>query len=183
MKGDIVIKKKRKFFNAVELLTFILILLSTQMGVSQTDPDNNSSEIVDNVNYSVADDKVIVTYDLLGDPDQLYKVSLILRRTSSKDVMYIPKTVSGDIGEGHYSGKGKRIVWNIKEDFPGGLSGQDFYFMIRAVKIESGPDILLWTGIGVAAVAAVATYLIVGSESGSDSGNSSGSFPLPPGRP
>jgi len=125
---------------------------------------------------------ISVTYDLLGSTDQLYKVSLILKRAGSKDLVYYPKSVSGDVGEGRFGGKDKKIIWKMKDDFPGGLSGSDFYFVVKAESIESGPNILLWAGVGVAAIAAVATYLIVGGENGTTT-DQNNSFPMPPGRP
>lgn len=162
-------------------IVVLLFLLTLQTGYPQSNSNTGNSENVEHVSYTVSDGKILVSYDLMGDSEQLYNVSLILRKTGDKNFNYIPKTVSGDIGEGHFAGINKRITWEIKNDFPNGISGEDFYFIVQAEKLKDGSNILTWVGIGVAAVAAAVTTIIV---SGSNStNNSKSSFPPPPGRP
>jgi len=179
--GNNTMKRITGFFIEQEILVLSLFLLTAQTIFSQPTSNSGSSDNVENVNYTVSNGRVFISYDLRGDKDQLYKVFLALRRTNDKSFAYIPKTVSGDIGEGHFAGINKGIVWEIKNDFPDGISGEDFYFIVQAEKVESGSNILMWAGIGVAAVAAAVTYIIVGGSKGTNSSNSS--FPPPPGRP
>ncbi|OGU33795.1 MAG: hypothetical protein A2068_10985 [Ignavibacteria bacterium GWB2_35_6b] len=173
---------KREKISSIKtgIITITLFLLISQASISQSLSNNNSEDIVENVNYTISNGDVFVKYDLLGDSDQLYKVSVVLKSESSKDLTYTPRAVSGDIGEGHFAGKNKQIVWKIKNDFPNGLPGDDFYFVVQAEKINESSNIIMWAGIGVAAVAAAITYIIVG---GNESGNPGSSFPPPPGRP
>jgi len=177
-------KKKTKYFQKLALITILFFLLITLTALPQTVSTGKNTDIIENVNYTVSNEKVFVSYDLLGESDQIYKVSLMLRSVGSKDVIYVPKTVSGDIGEGHFAGKGKQIIWDIKKDFPEGLSGEDYYFIVQAEEINSSSNILMWAGIGVAAVAAIVTYVVVGGDdNGSSKTNPESSFPQPPGRP
>jgi hypothetical protein len=161
-----------------------LILLVTTSAFAQSTTENVNS-IAENVKYLVSDGKVYITYDLPGSTNQLYDVSLILKRAGKVEAGYEPITVSGNIGESQRGGKNKQIIWDLKKDFPEGLAGEDFYFIVRAEKIDEGSDFLIWVaGIGLAAVAAVVTYTVVSDESESSSSQSPvGSFPPPPGRP
>jgi len=168
------------------LIVTLLLITQGSTIMAQTENGNKTSSNVENVSYKVSGSKVIINYDLIGNSKQLYKVSLILRRTSSTDVKYVPKTVTGDIGEGKFAGEGRQIIWDIEKDFPGGLSGEDYYFIIQAEKVNpSSSDFLLWTGLGVAAAAAIVTYIVVGNQNGTSNPEipGGGTFPPPPGRP
>ncbi len=140
--------------------------------------------LVENVHYAVSNGDVIINYDLMGLPNQKYKVTVELRRGSDSSFSYVPKILSGDVGVGKFAGKGREIIWDFNQEFPDGLPGKDYYFVVSAQKISSSPPILTWIGMGAAAVAATATYLIISKKNGSLASGSSGvSFPPPPGRP
>ena len=181
MEGKIVMKRINRFFISPVKFSLMLILITVHAVFSQSVSNKSGEDNVENVHYTVSNGKILVSYDLLGNSDKLYNVSLTLRKATNKSFVYIPKTVSGDIGEGHFAGKDKGIIWEIKNDFPNGISGDDFYFIVQAAKVEEGTNILMWTGIGIAAVAAAVTYLITGSTK--DTNNPKSSFPPPPGRP
>lgn len=183
MKGKNVMKRIINFFIQPGIITLALFLLTARASLPQSLLNNSGDNIVDNVNYTVSNGTVYVTYNLFGESDQLYKISLILKRESDKDMAYVPRAVSGDIGEGNFAGQNRQIIWEMKNDFPDGLVGDDFYFAVQAEEINESSNILMWAGVGVAAAAAALAYIIVGGESESSGGNSSGSFPDPPGRP
>ncbi len=174
-------KRITRFLIKPGILSLSLFLLIVQNVFSQSASSNSNSDNVENVNYTVSNGKVFVSYNLPGNSSQLYKVSLTLRKANDKNFVYIPQTVSGDIGEGRFAGSNKSIIWKIVNDFPNGISGEDFYFVVQAEKVEEGSNMLMWAGIGIAAVAAAVTYIIVGTSKGTN--NSNNSFPPPPGRP
>ncbi|NJD22513.1 MAG: hypothetical protein FIA82_07560 [Melioribacter sp.] len=174
-------KRIKKFLIKPGIFSLSLFMLTVQTVFSQSISNNSNSDNVENVHYTVTNGKVFVSYDLLGNSDQSYKVSLTLRKADNKSFVYIPKTVSGDIGEGRFAGNNKGIIWEIKNDFPDGISGEDFYFVVQAEKVEGGSNIFMWAGIGIAAIVATVTYIIVGSSR--DANNPKSSFPPPPGRP
>jgi|GEM_PF-1067447 len=171
----------------VILLALLLALIGIQADTFSNvlaDINDTPGGGVENVRYSVQNQKVIVSYDLVGTPGKQYTVQLILRKESDASYQYIPSAISGDVGVHQSPGKDKQIEWDISEEFPGGLFGKDFYFVVSAKEIDESPSFLSWIGIGVAAVAATATYLIISKKvTNNNSSPGSSSFPLPPGRP
>jgi hypothetical protein len=81
-----------------------------------------------------------------------------------------------------HSGADKRILWNLAEEFPGGLTGDDYYFVVHQMEESSGISPFVWAGAGAAVLGGVA-YLLFGGSSPEQGGEPAGSFPLPPGRP
>ena len=71
------------------------------------------SQQIENVNYKIDNNVMVVTYDLVNCPgNKLYDVKLTIIGDSG---IYVPKSVSGDL-ENVYPGKNKRIEWNISND-------------------------------------------------------------------
>ena len=140
--------------------------------------------LVENVHYTVNNGSIIIRYDLMGLPNKNYKVTVELRKESDSSFFYVPKIVSGDIGIGKFAGKGREITWAFNQEFPDGLPGKDYYFVVSAQELSGSPRFLTWIGMGVAAVAATATYLIISKKNARPYSGSPGvSFPPPPGRP
>jgi len=73
-------------------------------------------------------------------------------------------------------------VWAISQEFPEGLQGSDFYFVVQAEEVGQAPSsqIMTWIGSGVAVLAAAATYLILTNYKPGSNGPSSSGFPSPP---
>ena len=87
------------------------------------------AQAIENINVSFDGQKVSITYDLLhGNPNEKFKVTIL----SSHDNFSIPLTFAeGDIGEGIFPGKSKKVVWNVKNILPPDFDG-DLTFKIRA---------------------------------------------------
>ncbi|MFI5236317.1 MAG: hypothetical protein ACHQLA_00085 [Ignavibacteriales bacterium] len=186
MKQKSVINHTKYFLKSWVVMLFSFTLMIVQPVIPQSTSGDKEGDIAENVKFTVINKKIYINYDLPGNSNQLYDVSLILKRISNSEAVYEPITVSGDIGEGRHGGKNKLITWDMQKDFPGGLSGEDFYFVVRAEKITEESNLLMWAGIGLATVAAVVTYVVVGgaeTESSEQDPGGSGSFPPPPGRP
>ncbi|HEY6950800.1 MAG TPA: hypothetical protein VI758_00250 [Bacteroidota bacterium] len=110
------------------------------------------------------------------------RVTVILRKESDPQFRYRPKRVTGDVGIVHSGGKDKRIVWDIAREFPDGIDGNDFYFIVEAEFASQGTSAMWWIGGGAAAVAGgIAAFLL--SSGTKPNSQSPGSYPLPPGRP
>lgn len=148
-------------------------------------PGSSQQPKVENVHFSVYSGLVIVNYNLLGNSSSKYKVQLILRKGSDPSYTYFPKSLTGDIGEGKFAGQGKQILWLIDQEFPQGLPGNDYYFVVQAEEMEqsSGSQILTWVGSGVAVLAAAVTYVILSSSKSAPGNSTAVGFPAPPGRP
>ncbi len=142
---------------------------------------------VENVHYTISDGRVIINYDLIGNPDNTYNVQLILKRENYSSYNYSPRKITGDAGTGKFAGKNKEIVWNVNEEFPQGLPYNDYYFIVKASELDkeeksSGFFTFSWLKAGVVAAVAVAAIIFVSSKS-KGSGSAGSSLPGPPGRP
>jgi len=89
-----------------------------------------SAQTVENVQFRVtADDKIVVTYDISGSGS--YDVSLSVSNDGGQSFIIVPRTVSGDVGEGVKAGTGKTIVWDVLSDTRR-LEGDQFVFRVTA---------------------------------------------------
>ena len=109
---------------------------------------------VENVRFSQqVDHRVVVTYDLLGDSKKRYNVILsLLNPTSRKKVPLSSKNLSGAVGKKVKPGKDLQIVWDLKKDYPDGLEGERFRFIIDAYwRKKTGARRFSWFLVGAAA--------------------------------
>jgi hypothetical protein len=87
------------------------------------------AQAIENIKVSFDGQKVSITYDLLhANPDEKFKVTIF----SSHDNFSIPLNFAeGDVGEGIFPGKSKKVIWNVKNVLPPDFDG-DLTFKIRA---------------------------------------------------
>ena len=142
---------------------------------------SENSKLVENVSFTKEDNDVIINYNLRGSIGKEYNVVLLLKKVSDPNYQYVPQKVSGDVGTIQYSRSTKQIIWEITNELPGGLHGNDFYFVVEAQEISDNTGFLSLVGIGVAVVAAVVTYIIIAKQK--PQGVTKTSFPDPPERP
>jgi hypothetical protein len=136
---------------------------------------------VEHVSFEVAGELVRIYYDLRGIPDRTHKVRLALLRESDSLFIYRPMNITGDVGSVVFPGLRRRITWDIAKEFPEGLTGNDFYFVVEVERVETeGMNPLIWIGGGAVVVGGVLALVLGGkkSETPADPG-----FPAPPGRP
>jgi hypothetical protein len=136
---------------------------------------------VEHVSFEVAGELVRIYYDLRGIPDRTHKVRLALLRESDSLFIYRPINTSGDVGTVVFPGVRRRITWDITKEFPEGLTGNDFYFVVEVERVETeGMNPLIWIGGGAVVVGGVLALVLGGKkkENPVDPG-----FPAPPGRP
>lgn len=164
------------FFNSLipTAKTFATINLS-DLGING---DN-----VKNVHFSLANGNVIINYDLIGNINKVYSVKIYLKKGNDSSYQYAPQMLTGDVGTGKFAGKNRQIIWAMNEEFPDGLPGKDYYFIVDAEEINQSSNFLTWIGVGVAAIAAAATYIVVNNKIISKNNSAEASFPPPPGRP
>lgn len=130
-----------------------------------------------NIRFIVTGQKVIITYDLEGERNKKYAVSVFLRKESDSTRSYRPRTVSGAVGENVTAGTDQEIVWDLHKDIPAGLEGNDYYFVIAVEEQSSG---FPWW-VGAAVVGAGLMSLLVFSTGTEEKKEST--LPPPPGRP
>ena len=124
-----------------------------------------AEEGVWDVGFEVQGQKVQVTYDLEG--KGAYAVSLRLLGDAGKRVVAVPRTVSGDVGQGVTPGKRKKIVWEALKDVKS-LEGNDFVFEVRAAR-SGGSNKWVWIG-GAGVTAGVGTAICLGGGCGKKKG-------------
>ena len=120
-----------------------------------TSPSFSQQLKVENVSFESVGNIVKIKYDLSGNYNKKYKISIRLSNDNGISYNIHPKTTTGDLGKNITPGKNKQIEWHIYKDFPKGLAGDKFVFAVDA-ELQKGrkwPFYLL--GTGVAAGAAV----------------------------
>ena len=110
-----------------------------------------------------------IKYDLNDSQEDEYSVTLVLFRESNSRFSLKPKTLTGDIGQGKFSGNGRQIIWDSRRDLKQALVGNDFYFVLYITKIE--PSHFPWTWVGIGGVAAGAAILLLSHKSSTEPGS------------
>ncbi len=170
------------------LATFVLLAYASDSSQAA------DSLHVANVRFTVANNEVRVTYDFIApqgikhmratsevDGATKYEITLILKKEQDPNFSYVPVKVRGDIGKGITPGMDKRISWNLSQEFPEGLRGDDFYFVILADPILEKDNTLLWVGATVAVLGGTLASILF-LHSGGGAATKAG-FPEPPRRP
>jgi len=161
------------------ILAGVLLLEAAPLAVRGEDETSR----IENVRFEVSEGVVFIYYDLLAPLDKVHQVSITLKRESDPLFVYNPINLRGEVGAFVFSGHNRRIMWEISKEYPGGLEGDDFYFVVTAEPPPSveGTNTLLWVGGGAAAAGVVALILLSkGEEPPPPTG---GGFPGPPARP
>ncbi len=143
---------------------------------------DEESTAIENVRFEVAGELVYIYYDLVGPADRIHKIGVTLYRESDRNFLYGPVNITGDVGTIVFPGKGRRITWDFTKEFPEGLAGDDYFFVIETeTEKKEGISSLIWIGGGVAVAGVLAIVLLSGGDSSTPS--STAGFPPPPGRP
>lgn len=111
---------------------------------------------VRNVRFEDRGQVILIQYDLNGQLDKKYKISLALSDNNGNTFRIKPESIKGHIGSKIKPGKNKRITWYIKKDYPAGLKGSEFVFAVDA-ELQKGlrkwPVVLAGTIIVVSGAA------------------------------
>jgi hypothetical protein len=89
---------------------------------------------VTNVHHRIMEEKIEIFYDLPSNHDTL-SIQVVFLKKSDPEFRYHPKYISGKLGIGIYSGKNNKITWNYKKEPANILTGNGFYFKIKASKV------------------------------------------------
>ena len=127
------------------------------------------------------DSEMIITYDLDGKADSKVELKIYLLSSDNPNFKIEVKTASGDIGEGKFLGKGRKVIWKIYSDYPDIEEEKEFYFNLVAnyVEEDKGWPWYYYAGGGIV-VAAVVAVVALGSSN--EEAPQNGGFPLPPSR-
>ena len=156
------------------LCTIVYFLININFSFAQT----ADTIIARNIKAVANGDQITITYDINNLKNHILQVATRMKKKNDNSFRYVPKYLSGDIGEGNFHGKDKKIIWDSKrERLP--LFKLDDYFFEIDVKIippkkNNSPN-WLWIGAGATVVVGTVLYFILR--------DGSGQMPKPPGRP
>jgi hypothetical protein len=168
---------------AVRLFLAVLLFFEGTAVAFAKSEDATSS--IDNVHFEVAGDIVRLNYDLNAPIDRVHAVRAVLYRESDPGFSYHPVNLTGDVGTIVFPGAKRRIIWEFTKEFPEGLIGNDYFFVVEAEWIEPETSYTWWyVGGGAAAVVGLVTVLLLsGKTDGPGPTPVSPAFPGPPARP
>jgi hypothetical protein len=170
-------KIMKRFRTLCYVQVAVLLLETSCLSVARAGEDVS----VRNVHFELSGHMIVIFYDLQGPEGGDYTVKLLLKRKQDPSFQYVPRSLTGDVGQGRFAGNKRQISWDIQKEFQEGLEGEDFYFVVEAELISSGTSILWYIG-GGAAIIAGAAALLFGKQAQTGAA-ASDVFPKPVGRP
>ncbi|HEX9615595.1 MAG TPA: hypothetical protein VGA55_08800 [Bacteroidota bacterium] len=117
---------RSKHLTCIVLIPSILCLGGFFPAQAQTTSDQRIR--VQNADWNVVGNEIVITYDLIGLQDGKYDVEIAFLNERAREFRLIPNSVSGDVGSVLGAGKGKTIKWDYTKDVSSGLSGSGYYF-------------------------------------------------------
>ena len=155
-----------RFFRKSKCLCYLLIVSVLVPSVASSSVRSADNVKVVNVRFEIVGTRIVVRYDLEGEANKDYTVKIILRRERNQSFLHIPRSVAGEIGEGRYAGQNRQVTWDFLKEFPQGLEGDDYYFVIEVEIVSSGISPLWYIGGGLGIVGGVVGYVL--SKGGSE---------------
>lgn len=134
-------------------MSILSISMYSQEEIKQDTIQVSRIEITDqptvmNIRHRIQDDKIIVTYDLMGpDINKLYEISVIAKIAPHIPIQttgiysYRPVRISGDVGRGIRVGRGKQIIWDYKREIPDAITEDDVWFRINIQEYRAESNI------------------------------------------
>jgi hypothetical protein len=171
----------RSVLRQARVLHFLLIALIVIDGIPLSIAIAGDEISVDNVRFKVVGTKVIISYDLIGPADANCKVLVTLKNRSAPSFSYVPDSVTGDVGEGRFVGRGRQVIWDFSTEFPGGLTFEDYYFQVDAERVSGGIGAIVWIGGAVLVAGGATAYFLLSKKEAVEPVDTG--FPNPPGRP
>jgi len=131
-------------FRRISTIIFLFIVINSL----------NAQEVeVKNVSFTQMDEIIVIKYDLIGKTNKKYTIDISLSDNYGTSFRITPRTVRGDVGKGITPGRGKKIIWEMTEDYPNGLEGEGFVFAVDATLQKSGGGKTLYYELGAGVIA------------------------------
>lgn len=120
--------------------------------------DTRGKPLLANLDWTVQQDEVVIIYDLLGDRDESFDVSVTMLQRNDSTFRIVPSTMTGDIGPATTAGPGRIIRWRWRDDIPWELTGGGYYFELRT---ERSAETKWWLmALGAAAAGGLTAVLM-----------------------
>jgi hypothetical protein len=160
-------------------LALVSILHASGMTTGYCRGDDEQEGRVENASFSMRGDAVIITFDLVGSPDDSYILTIRLRKGDDSTMSIVPQSLVGDVGEVRGGGKRKVVVWNYRNDVPETFKyADDYWFEIQAVPKPGGLPVGVLIALGIAA--GVTAYALSSSGADEPGGSVPSGLPAPP---
>ena len=176
----------RKFLERFRLMHYVLaatlLICSLPLKAIAAGDDIKAG----NISFKIAGQVVVIYYDLNAPADQLYKVTLTLKKRFDATFTYTPVDISGDVGQSVVPGENRIITWKLADEFPKGLPGEDCFFVVGVEPgAPAGFEItpLMWIAGGAAVVGGVLLAVLLKADKTVPPLPPTPGFPSPPGRP
>ena len=169
-------------YRYLRLITYILIsalLCWSCRALHAATGANHPPPLIKNVHFRTNDNNVFIYYNLLGKSTQKYKIQLLASINGGSSYTVNPTNITGDVGKGISPGKNKKIEWNLMEDYPNGLRGTKFQFLVKAHKEKNFTN----TFVKYALIGIIAIGIGTGAVIYMSNHHYSPGLPLPPARP
>lgn len=138
----------------------------------------DQADEVTNVRVDREGDRLVVTYNLVGDAEA-YAVELLLSTDGGQTFEPLPESVAGAVGARVTPDREKQIVWAATEDFPRGLTGTGNRLRL-AVEPSDGNGLYWVVGSVLTAGAGTAVAALLGVFGGGGGGGGGGDLPDAP---
>ncbi len=164
-------------------LVLAFLVYATHPGTAALEDDDDADNPVQRVRHEKQGKaNVFIEYDLVGEPSDVYTITLTVKRKLDSTFTYTPLNVIGDIGANIRPGKNKRISWRLADEYRPELDKEDIVFAVKAIAPRSeGVSTELYIAGGAAVVGLALAIAILSSGKTEEPVNSV--FPRPPGRP
>ncbi len=171
-----IVRRQRAIAFAV-ILPMISLLLDVPSFAQDVAKDKM---VVSNPDWRVEGDTIVITYDLDAAPGEMYDVQIAFVSANNPASKIIPQAVRGDVGEGKFAGRGRKIWWDYKKDGLKIAEGVEYRIEIVADRASSGS----WLYIALGAIAAGgAAALVLLKKSPPAETPVEATLPTPPVRP
>ena len=167
-------------YKAISLVLVVSLLAHTTPLYTAAGRDDMR---VRNVNFEETDGKIVIYYDLIGKRNKKYNVTLSLRRKADRFFRHSPEVLEGDVGADVLAGSNRTISWEVSKEFPQGLEGDDYYFVVNAEPVSGGTSPLVWLGAAVTVLGGAAAYFLLSAQKEEPTPVGRIGFPLAPARP
>lgn len=157
--------------------TFVFVLTLAHCGaVAQ---EMSKSNPVD-AKFTFEGNKIRITYSMSVPLDRIYEVQITMRSVEDSTYAFVPRSVTGQIGQVKYLGGRLEAWWDFKQDNPAGFSG-DFFFEVNVTEvIEEGGWKWWHFALGGAGVAGALLLLLPKEEGSVVETQTAQSLPNPP---
>lgn len=146
---------------------FILIVSALSINSPASAQQNPAVSIVRIEEYKPG--LVAIYYDLSGEVDKKYQVVIKFSPDGGAHYSIQPSSVSGDVGKGVLAGKLRKMIWEVKKDYPPGYSDK-FRCQITASLPKNNWPYYLAAGGGALIVGGV-IYLLSRGGGGEEESN------------